>query len=53
VAPGEAAWSIIPAHEVTPDRGIVAVGGKQPIAEDVLVGEVCAPGIVRNIDPRS
>jgi Bacterial capsule synthesis protein PGA_cap len=48
---GPATWSIIGAHEVTPDRGIVSVGGKQPIAEDVLVGEVCGPGITRNIDP--
>lgn len=48
---GRATWAIIPAHEVTPDRGIVSVDGKHPLADDVLVGEVCAPNITRNIDP--
>lgn len=48
---GTAAWSIVPAHLVTPDRSVITVDGQHPIATEVLAGEVCAPDAAPNIDP--
>lgn len=51
-AKSTAAWSIVPAHELTPDRSVITIDGKHPLTSDVLVGEVCGPNAAPNIDPQ-
>ena len=48
---GSGTWSIIPAHELSPDKAAITIDGKHPLVDDVLVGDVCGAGVTRNIDP--
>ncbi|MFT3694089.1 MAG: CapA family protein [Kofleriaceae bacterium] len=44
------AWTIVPAHELSPDRAVITVDGKHPL-QGSLIGKACAPGVTPNIDP--
>lgn len=44
---GEAAWAIVPAHELEPGRSVITVDGKHPLVGD---GPLVVPSRQRNID---
>ncbi|HEY0251390.1 MAG TPA: CapA family protein, partial [Kofleriaceae bacterium] len=51
-APRADAWTIIPAHELAPDRAVITIDSVHPLAKHAnLVGTVCAKDAAPNLDP--